>query len=748
MVTCMCIDGLCATISMTFSHKTALASRWYVFISSLIQVISMVFVICAIELCHWKGKIDSKTDDQTPCCTSVAWWGTITSCSAPSLAMRCYLVVRLFTSLHGSSLAIYHTFAFDAAKKEMDADSADQSDGHTSGFDRIPGTAFSSWISFMPSTLVACVGLTKLLWGVDCGRLSDWGQSAAVLTAFAGCMHWLYAFVRDVARTSQRCNDSLTRRPLATVCNLFGANKNHDRDYGRLNDRSFPHALDTTEVSELHQQLLLSVSIGDYTGFMDALKAVMRRQKQDDRISLDVVSDKLQTPLSLAVARRLPLFAGALLDHGASISVPGTQPAIVVAAEAGDTTMLKRILDTGACDVYSMMEAMGALDRHSADNDVDVPPMMARYMIQCIENRSAPSDQVVPAKLMDLALACKSRNLCDLLLTCRLLNRFSRDSRGFTFCEGLSADDSAERLTRLNPSAWRIEERCSVLLVALRCRSLNSAKILLGLESTRRFSRPSHDDFTWDHDLRFDHPLDLLTWALRSPEKGPCTILGAVLDLGVAKFVAFAVFPLNIEDAPQNFPSPVDHVSMKKLGNSSANADRSSMRLLRLLTNTAILEGRFALIDGLSSDDPVPEENQLAAFRTARYLWIYSHWRRMLQRLHIAIDDHWARCLSDDRRLASSWFSPEISEAELKEFLDVRLLIAYMASDVNVNAKGHLRAAVKQGKAFRHYERDEMDDSDQDTSSCHESSVRSLRTRSLYALYDTRSPPPTTTEDD
>jgi hypothetical protein len=275
MVICMCIDGLCATISLTNSHKTSLASRCYVFLSSSISTPSMAFVICATELRHWQ-KMNTQTDDQTSCCINVAWWGTITSCSAPSLAMRCYFVARSITCLHGVILSVYHTFAFDAAKKEMDDKVSNKADGHTPGCDRIPGTAFSAWISFFPSILVACVGLTKLLWAVDCGKVSDWGQSAAGVTTFAGGVYWLYAFVCDIIHTSQRRNESLTRRPTVAptvvVHKLFESAKNQYLDYGRLNERSFLHALDAKGILGLQQDILISISIGNRIGFKEAIQ--------------------------------------------------------------------------------------------------------------------------------------------------------------------------------------------------------------------------------------------------------------------------------------------------------------------------------------------------------------------------------------------------------------------------------------------------------------------------------------------
>jgi hypothetical protein len=550
----------------------------------------MAFVICATELRHWQNKTNSQTSqtgDQQSCCINVAWWGTITSCSTPSLAMRCYFVARSITCLHGVVLSIYHTSTFDAAKKEADDKSSYKADGHTPGFDSIPGTAFSAWISFFPSILVACVGFTKLLWAIECGKLSDWGQSAAVVTTFAGGMHWLYAFVCDTIHTYQHHNGSLTRRPLAAVYSLFGATKNQDLDYGRLNGRSFPHALDAKCVVELQHDLLLFIRIGDFVGFLEAIDAVVRRQKHGEHVSLDFVSEELQTPLTLALARRLPLFAGKLLDHRASIAVPRTRSAIVVAAETGDTTMLKYMIDLGTCDVYSIIEALSALDRYVADNDNEISPIVARYMIMCIENKSMPSDEVTIARLMDLVLACKSRNLYDLLLTSRLLNRFSRDSRGFTIFEGLSADDNAERLTKLELSASRPstnEERCSALLVALRCRSPKTARILLGLESTERLSDLSLCT------IAFDHPFDLLTWALEefSPRIEDI-ILG--LEVDVAKFVTFANLRLDREGLRRDAAPTVNYHSVEKLLHAPSNGDTTSMDLLKFMIKTAKIEG-------------------------------------------------------------------------------------------------------------------------------------------------------------
>jgi hypothetical protein len=104
----------------------------------------------------------------------------------------------------------------------------------------------------------------------------------------------------------------------------------------------------------------------------------------------------------------------------------------------------------------------------------------------------------------------------------------------------------------------------------------------------------------------------------------------------------------------------------------------------------------------------------------------------VVQGLSIEINDHWAAIVSDNKY--GPW-----------ELLDVRKLVDDLTDHVNVKVEDRLRAAIEQGKSFRLYERNEIDESEQDTSTSDKSSVRSLRTRSLSS---TRSSSATKAEDD
>jgi hypothetical protein len=646
----------------------------------------MAFVICASELRHWQD-MNPQNGEQTSCCINVAWWGTITSCSAPSPALRCYFVARSITCLHGVILSTYHTFAFDAAKKEMDDTSSNKADGHTPGFDRIPGTAFSAWISFFPSILVACVGLTKLLWAVDCGKLSDWGQSAAVVTAFAGGMHWLYAFLCDIIHTSQRSNGSLVRHLPVAVYDMSEEVKNQYLDYGRLNGRSFPHALDAKGVVELQQELFISIRIGDRAGFEEALNAFVRRQKHGEHISLDFIDDKNQTPLSLAIARGLTLYAEELIANGARIEVPNTKPAVVVAAEAGDTTMLQRILDFSTCDVGSVVKALGSFDKHSTDIDAATFTDMTRYMIQYVENKSTPSNEGVLSKLVELALHCKDRYLCELVLTSRLLDRSMRgDGERVTLLQAASAYDHYWKLAELNVGSLPSAERLSALLVALRHGSLGAAKLILNHYGERPLRESTNR-------LAFDHPLDLVTYALSNDL---AQIVEQVLDLGTTEFVASATSCYNDEKMNQKVSPAVKHDSMVKLFDAPVNTTPVSRVLLGLISTTAKLEGHCESANGLSSSGFDPSEEQFQAFVVARNKWIWYRWSSILKDLGIEINDHWA----------ASICSPATKTNEL---LDVRQLVNYLTDHFDVKVEDGLRVAIEQGKAFRLYKRDKVD---------------------------------------
>jgi hypothetical protein len=458
-------------------------------------------------------------------------------------------------------------------------------------------------------------------------------------------------------------------------------------------------------------------------------KPLFRRQKQGEHISLDLVNDKNETPVFLALAHGLSPHAEELIISGASIAVPTTQPAIFAAAKTCDMTVMRRILDLGTCDVDSIIAALKIFDTNYKGDLSTTFTALAGSMIRYVKNKFTPSDEDISSKLVEFAKNCKYRYPCELVLTSRLLDRASPcDGERFTLLQAASAYNVTWKLAELNVANLPNAERRSALLVALRHGSLRAAKHILRLNTNGEWDFDTIVPHSMD--MAFDHPLDLLTCALCSFSD---QFLHKVLDLGAAELVASATPRYNNEDMNQEASSAVKHGSMVKLFDASVEATTASLELLSLISTTAKLEGYYESINGLSSSDFDPNEERVQRFVISRWLYLKRYWRRVLQGLGIEINDHWAAIVSSDDK-----FEPW-------ELLDVRKLVDYLTDHIDVMVKDGLRAAIEQGKAFRLYERNEIDESDQDTSTSDKSSVRSLLTRSLFS---TRSPSPTKAEHD
>jgi hypothetical protein len=227
IIACICIDGVSALIMMTLSDKTALASRWYVYISGVIQMLAFVVVGIALFRLLQRHEIDDW--ESTQCCVRVAWWGTISSCEGLSIGTIIYGVFRIATTIHAFMLAYQHMHQYDLAKKEQETAHAE--DIPDLVFSRLPTTAFSKWLELLPCALLAAfsVEYTMSKQVSDSGAISDWGQSAAIVTATAGTLHWVYVLGLMVrhAPKSRHLNGLLEQ-----VTSCFGGT--YELDYTRV----------------------------------------------------------------------------------------------------------------------------------------------------------------------------------------------------------------------------------------------------------------------------------------------------------------------------------------------------------------------------------------------------------------------------------------------------------------------------------------------------------------------------------
>ncbi|KAM3416267.1 hypothetical protein BST61_g7873 [Cercospora zeina] len=191
VLVCASLDIVAATLHMTHSAKDTLAARKFIFASALNQFVAYANIIAMLARIrhNYRGLQ----------CIFLVWWGRIDSCTGPSGSVWMYVAIRGLIMLHGMWLDCCHTFSFDSIEKDWaELAPADQgTDGEEATSDylyaSLPGTVFSKWFDWLPSVVVAVSSLESLVDRIrPDASITDWGQSAALVLAISGAVHWLY----------------------------------------------------------------------------------------------------------------------------------------------------------------------------------------------------------------------------------------------------------------------------------------------------------------------------------------------------------------------------------------------------------------------------------------------------------------------------------------------------------------------------------------------------------------------------
>jgi ankyrin repeat protein len=347
VIACLCIDCVSASVMMTLSDKTALASRWYVWIASLCQLAA--FSVMMAALCLISPRYGHHAQESAQCCIRVVWWGIISSCEGSSSGAITYVVFRFLTTSHASILGLRHMRDYDLAKKEQN--SYDEKDNFDAEFSRFPATAFSKWLELIPCAFLAVSSIEQTMRRqvTDSGVIGDWGQSAAIITATTGCLHSSYVFCKTIQSAPVSKAGTLTTlhwKPLATLYELrkqllLRSFETYEVDYTRVKGMPFtPHQ--TPE--DLGTELLQSAKIGDLTGVNQTIQKLRRR------------NDVTAVWRSQEGMRALPAAANignlkvvdALLRAGACPELPDEEPALVAEARKGNVDITRAIVD---CDL-------------------------------------------------------------------------------------------------------------------------------------------------------------------------------------------------------------------------------------------------------------------------------------------------------------------------------------------------------------------------------------------------------------
>jgi hypothetical protein len=211
----MQVDALSAALSMTYSDKETLASRWFILCAVLCQCVAWSSV----------GYVTSTLPTSIGPFTFRVFWGVeFENRQSVPKAFWLYFSLRVLDELHNSWLALSWTALFNEAEHDCRAEIEHRMDeaDPTSGRHQVdqnsnisvlilhelyvsrPATVFTKCIPQMMFSIVPLVAIEMLI--AQCENVKgtrEWGQRAAVIPPALGIMHWVYVQGKHIYQTKR-----------------------------------------------------------------------------------------------------------------------------------------------------------------------------------------------------------------------------------------------------------------------------------------------------------------------------------------------------------------------------------------------------------------------------------------------------------------------------------------------------------------------------------------------------------------
>ncbi|KAI4743319.1 hypothetical protein E4T50_06294 [Aureobasidium sp. EXF-12298] len=114
MVAVMSLDITSAIVQMTLSQKDTLASRWWVVLNAISQL--LVHISIGVVL----GKtfpISPAKQDPCQTCVRVVWWGTFDSCNKVPWKFWIYWVLRTLLFMRSCAVGLHHMHFYDLGER-------------------------------------------------------------------------------------------------------------------------------------------------------------------------------------------------------------------------------------------------------------------------------------------------------------------------------------------------------------------------------------------------------------------------------------------------------------------------------------------------------------------------------------------------------------------------------------------------------------------------------------------------------
>jgi hypothetical protein len=235
MVAVMSLDITSATVQMALSQKDTLASRWWVVLNSISQL--LVQTSLGIVLGKAFPFSPAKQDPCQPCVRAV-WWGAFDSCDKVPFAFWIYWTLRTVLLMRSCAIGLRHMHFYDFGDRIARGEKSSQEVSRSShllrlltftnpiddatmvdpdspmkkeawrleAFPSMPATTLTDWILWMLPALVALLSLERMLTLFDLskpGNIEDWGQTTTFMAVVCGLVaRAVYLFYAKLKRRS------------------------------------------------------------------------------------------------------------------------------------------------------------------------------------------------------------------------------------------------------------------------------------------------------------------------------------------------------------------------------------------------------------------------------------------------------------------------------------------------------------------------------------------------------------------
>ncbi|WPB01708.1 uncharacterized protein RHO25_006338 [Cercospora beticola] len=315
LIAAISINLCCTSLRMSFSDKTALASRSFMALSSVSRLFGL---ICMFILLGSIGHASAAFSIST-----LHWYGAIRSHDGTYWSVWALLATNCMIWMSDTLLVAYrHTPGFDKAHKAQERNTFH-------AFPTLRTTALLKHVQSLPVLVMDMWAIMALAQGSDRGSLADWGQSAALATALTTIAHWGYRVLYDILWKSWHNNRWLN----------FSRPSPGEID-APLNDTGYwPREAATKTKQELQEELLEACRTNDITWFDEIMQ-----QLEDEDINF-VDQETNRTPLLIAIENgSLTLIKELKENHQASSAYLDTEPAVVRAVELGRHNILTYLI--------------------------------------------------------------------------------------------------------------------------------------------------------------------------------------------------------------------------------------------------------------------------------------------------------------------------------------------------------------------------------------------------------------------